>query len=165
MLGRLYVSLFVLTLIFATSMSFATLGVYVDEYWPAGVAGGVLIVFLAIARATIPGPLRALSGGQRKVARTAVAMFGSWWGLELFTMALLTWILGKRLLDITVGSSSAYLTLGLVIFLGFVGIGIGGALAMTAYFLYVRNDSIVVPSRLEKHLHAEQHHGALAGHS
>ncbi len=142
----LYLTLIGLTLVFAFSMSFATLAVYTDTWWPGAVAGGVFAVFLAIGGALIPGPLRSLSGGYRRTARTAVVMFSSWWGLEFFIMALVTWILGKR----SIGPNNAYLTLGLLIFLGLVGMGIQGVLAMTAWFVHVRNESIVVPARRER---------------
>jgi len=139
----LYLTLIGLTIVFACSMSFATLGVYTDAWWPAIVAGGVLLVFLAVAGAVIPRSLRPLSGGYRTTARAAVVMFSSWWGLEFFIMALITWIHGKQ----SIGPNNGYLTLGLLIFLGFVGMGIQGALATTAWFVYVRNHAIVVPAR------------------
>lgn len=164
----LYVSLLGMTLLFACAMSFATLAVYEDTWWPGAVAVGVLLVFAAIGGATIPGPLRSLAGGYRSTARAAVVMFSSWWGLAFFIMALVTWILGKR----AVGDNNAYLTLGLLIFLGFVGMGIQGALAMTGWFFHVRNRSIVAPARLERHRQEEQlglHHapepGPHAGHA
>lgn len=164
----LYLTLIGLTLVFACAMCFATLAVYTDTWWPGVVAGGILLVFLAIAGAVIPGPLRSLSGGYRRTARTAVVAASSWWGLEFFVMALITWILGKR----SVGANDAYLTLGLLIFLGLVGMGIQGVLAMTAWFVLVRNESIVVPARrarLEREarlgLHSPEEHGSLAGHA
>ena len=164
----LYLTLIGLTLVFACSMSFAVLGVYTDTWWPAVVAGGVLVAFLVIGGAVIPGPLRSLSGGYRRTARAAVIMFSSWWGLEFFMMALITWILGKRV----VGPNNAYLTLGLLIFLGLVGMGILGVIAMTAWFVHVRNQSIVVPARRERlerearlGLRRTDEHGALAGHT
>lgn len=164
----LYLTLIGLTLVFACSMSFATLGVYTDTWWPAIVAGALLLVFLAIGGAVIPGPLRSLSGGYRRTARAAVIMFSSWWGLEFFIMALITWILGKR----TVGPSNGYLTLGLLIFLGLAGMGIQGVIATTAWFVHVRNQAIVVPSRRER-LEREarlgfrppEEQGSLAGHT
>jgi len=146
--GKLYVNLIGLTLVFACSMCFATLAVYDDTWWPGVVAAGVLLVFGAIAGAVIPGPLRSLSGGYRRTARAAVIMFSSWWGLCFFVMAMITWILGKRV----VGPNNAYLTLGLLIFLGLAGAGIQGVLAMTAWFVHVRNEAIVVPTRLRARL-------------
>ena len=150
----LYLTLIGLTLVFACAMCFATLAVYTDTWWPGVVAGGVLLAFLAISGAVIPKLLRPLSGGYRRTARTAVVAASSWWGLWFFLMALITWILGKR----SVGPNNAYLTLGLLIFLGFVGMGIQGVLAMTAWFVHVRNESIVVPARRER-LEREQHPG------
>ncbi len=164
----LYVALIGLTVVFACAMCFATLAVYTDTWWPGVVAGAILVVFLAIAGAVIPGPLRSLTGGYRRTARTAVVAASSWWGLELFIMAMITWILGKR----SVGPNNAYLTLGLLIFLGLVGMGIQGVLAMTAWFVHVRNESIVVPERRERlereerlGFHAREEHGSPADHA
>jgi hypothetical protein len=164
----LYLTLIGLTLVFACAMCFATLAVYSDTWWPGVVAGGILLVFLVIAGAVIPGPLRSLSGGYRRTARTAVVAASSWWGLEFFIMAIITWILGKR----SVGPNNAYLTLGLLIFLGFVGMGIQGVLAMTAWFVHVRNESVVVPERRERRereerlgLRSVEEHGSRAGHT
>lgn len=168
MVRTLYVSLVGLTLLFCCAMSFGTLAVYDRTWWPGVVAGAVLIVFLGIAGLVIPGPLRSLSGGYRRTARAAVIMFSSWWGLAFFIMALITWALGKR----TVSPNNAYLTLGLLIFLGLVGMGIQGVIAMTAWFVHVRNQSIVVPARLERRLqeerlglHRAHEPGSHAGHT
>jgi hypothetical protein len=164
----LYLTLIGMTLVFGCAMSFATLAVYNDSWWPGVVAVGILVVFLGMGGAVIPGSLRALSGGARRTARTAVVAASSWWGLEFFIMALVTWILGKR----SVGENNAYLTLGLLIFLGFAGMGIQGFLAMTAWFVHVRNESIVVPARrarLEREarlgLHPGEEHGSQGGHT
>ncbi len=164
----LYLTLIGLTLVVACAMSFASLAVYTDTWWPGIVAGGAVLVFLAIGGAVIPGRLRTLSGGRRRTAQTAVIAASSWWGLELFVMAQVTWILGKR----AIGTNNAYLTLGLVIFLGLVGMGIQGAIAMTAWFVHVRNESIVVPARRERleraahrGLHGSGDHGSLTGRS
>ena len=164
----LYLTLIGLTLVFGCAMSFATLAVYTDTWWPGAVAGGILLLFLAVSGAVIPGPLRSLSGGYRKTARSAVIAASSWWGLEFFIMAMVTWILGKR----SVGDNNAYLTLGLLIFLGLAGMGIQGVLATTAWFVHVRNQWIVVPARRERlerearlgH-HQPEEHEAIAGHT
>lgn len=164
----LYLTLIGLTLVFACAMCFATLAVHTDTWWPGVVAGGVLAVFLAVSGAVIPRQLRSLSGGFRRTARTAVVAASSWWGLELFIMAVITWAIGKR----SVGPNNAYLTLGLLIFLGFVGMGIQGVLAMTAWFVHVRNESIVVPARRARRereqrlgLHAPGEQASPAGHA
>ena len=164
----LYGTLIGLTVVFACAMCFATLAVHTDIWWPGVVAGAILVVFLAIGGVVIPGPLRSLTGGYRRTARTAVVAASSWWGLEFFIMAMITWIIGKR----SVGPNNAYLTLGLLIFLGLVGMGIQGVLAMTAWFVHVRNESIVVPARRERiereerlGLRTHEEHGALSGHT
>jgi hypothetical protein len=162
--GRLYVGLIGLTFVFATSMAFATLAVDDLAWWPGAVAGGIMLLFLAGSGAVIPGPLRAFSGARRKTARAAVMMFSSLWGLCFFVMALITWILGKRALPVHTGSGNPYLTLGLLIFLGLVGVGISGFLSMAAYFVYVRNQSLVVPSRIEAKLEEARRREAILGH-
>lgn len=160
-MAKLYASLIGLTLVFACAMCFATLAVYDDAWWPGAVAGAVLLVFVAASGAVIPGSLRTLSGGYRRTARAAVVAASSLWGLEFFVMALVTWTLGKR----AVGDNNAYLTLGLLVFLGLAGLGIQGALAMTAWFVHVRNRSIVAPARLERSRRAAEHEQHLAsGH-
>jgi hypothetical protein len=157
----LYAALFGLTLVVACAMSFATLAVYSDTWWPGVVAGGLVVLFLAVSGLVIPGSLRSLSGGRLRTAKAAVVMASSIWGLEFFVMALVTWMLGRR----DVGANNAYLTLGLIIFLGLVGLGIQGAIATTAWFVDVRNRNIVVPARLEaKELEAREHQ-AVTGHA
>jgi hypothetical protein len=163
----LYLTLIGLTLLVACAMSFAVLGVYTDTWWPAVVAGGLLVLSVTLGGALISRTVRSLSGGYRRTARAAVIMASSWWGLAFFIMALINWILGKRV----IGPNNAYLTLGLLIFLGFVGMGIQGALAMSAWFVHVRNQAIVVPARRERlaeerraGLHDPDEPGPLLGH-
>ncbi len=142
-MAKLYVSLIGLTLVFACAMSFATLAVYDDTWWPGIVAGVLTLATLAGAGGVITKSLRSLTGGYQKTARAAAMLFGSLCGLQFFVMALITWILGKR----AVGPNNAYLTLGLLIFLGLLGVGIQGALAMVGWFAYVRNQTVVAPAR------------------
>lgn len=145
-MAKLYTSLFALVVLFACAMSFATLAVHADEWWPGAVAGGLLVVFAALGGLLIPGSIRSLSGGRLRTGRAAVQLFGSVCGLLFFMMAIITWALGKR----AVGPDNGYLVLGLLIFLGLAGIGIQGVLAMVAWFVNVRNESIVVPAREER---------------
>ncbi|MGH9082033.1 MAG: hypothetical protein ACRDY3_04615 [Acidimicrobiales bacterium] len=155
-MGKLYGSLTVLALLFSASMSFATLSVYTLAWWPGAVAGGLFVVFAALGGVVVPGPLRSLSGARLKAAKALLQAFGAFCGAELFTMALITWTLGKR----HIAPNDAYDTLGLLIFLGLLGVGIQGAVAMASRFFYVRNQQIVVP-RLEA---AAQRHEHAAGH-
>jgi hypothetical protein len=144
--SKLYVSLFGMVLLFAAAMSFATLAVYEDQWWWGVVAAVILLALAAAGGAVVPSSLRSLSGGRLRTAKTALQLLGSVCGLLFFTMALITWSLGKR----SVGAGSGYTTLGLLIFLGFAGVGLQGALAMVGYFLYVRNEAIVIPARRER---------------
>ena len=165
-MGKVYGAVFFLVLELACSMSFVTLAVY-DDQWYWGAVGGVLfLLFVALAGTIVPRTMRSLSGGRLRTARAALQLLGSVCGLELFIMALVTWALGRRHL----APSNAYEVLGLLIFLGLAGVGIQGVLAMTAYFVDVRNRSIVAPSRLEARGSAEapgpgpdRAHGSLSG--
>lgn len=142
-MAKLYVSLIGLALVFACSMSFATLAVYDDAWWPGIVAGVLFLLVVVAAGGVITRALGTLAGGYKKTARAAAILFGSLCGLQFFVMALITWILGKRV----VGPNNAYEVLGLLIFLGLLGVGIQGFLAMVGWFTYVRNQSVVVPAR------------------
>lgn len=159
-MAKLYVSLIGLTLVFACAMSFATLAVYDDAWWPGIVAGALTLAVVAGAGGVITRALATLSGGYRKTAQAAAALFGSLCGVQFFVMALITWMLGKR----DVGANNAYLTLGLLIFLGLLGVGIQGVLAMVAWFAYVRNRSIVVPAREAAAGRHQDGHPVAAGH-
>ncbi len=159
-MAKLYVSLIGLTLVFGCAMSFATLAVYDNTWWPGIVAGVLTLGVVGGAGAIITRSLAALTGGYRKTAQAAAALFGSLCGLQFFVMALITWILGKR----DVGANNAYLTLGLLIFLGLVGVGIQGALAMIGWFTYVRNDTVVVPARQAARERRHDGHVAAPGH-
>jgi hypothetical protein len=141
--AKLYVSLIGLTIVFACAMSFATLAVYDNTWWPGIVAAALVVVVLGGSRAAITSALGTLAGGYRKTAQAAGLLFGSLCGVQFFVMALITWALGKRV----VGENNAYLTLGLLIFLGLLGIGIQGVVAMVGWFAYVRNQAVVVPAR------------------
>ncbi|MGH9088473.1 MAG: hypothetical protein ACRDYZ_10250, partial [Acidimicrobiales bacterium] len=137
-MGKLYGWLVALVLVFTVSMACATWSVYALEWEPGAAAGIVFLVFLAGA-AVIPGPLRALSGPRFRTGKALVQAFASVCGVEFFTMALVTWILGKRF----VPQNNAYDTLGLLIFLGLLGVGAQGVVAMTFRFVYVRNRELV----------------------
>lgn len=142
-MAKLYVSLIGLALVFACAMSFATLAVYDNIWWPGIVAGVLTVAVLGGSRTVMKGALGTLDGGYRKTAQAAGLLFGSLCGCMFMIMALITWVAGKRV----VGENNAYLTLGLLIFLGLVGIGIQGVLAMVAWFAYIRNQSVVAPAR------------------
>lgn len=139
-MGKLYGWLVALLLVFSLSMALGTWSVYSLSWEPGAAAGVVFVIFLAGA-GVIPGPLRALSGPRQKTGKALVQAFGAVLAGEFFVMALVTWILGKR----EVGINNAYETLGLLIFLGLLGVGIQGALFMVGRFLYVRNREVVLP--------------------
>lgn len=139
----LYGGLTLMVLLFAAAMSFATLSVYNLQWWWALVAGGLLMLMAAIGGIIVPTTMKTLEGGELKTAKVLLQLFGAVCGLLFFTMALITWALGKRYFT----SNNTYEVLGLLIFLGFAGVGLQGAVAMSGYFTYVRNKEIVVPAR------------------
>lgn len=151
-MGKLYGWLAALVVVFAVSMALATWSVYAQS-WPLGVAAGLAFLLFLAGAGVIPGPLRTLSGARLKVAKALLQAFGALCGALFLTMALVTWILGKR----SIGHNNAYDTLGLLIFLGLLGIGIQGAIFMIGRFLYVRNRELVVP-RLQAEAHERAVH-------
>jgi hypothetical protein len=156
----LYGGLIAMMLVFAAAMSFATNAVYQDQWSWGFFSAGTLMLFGAFGGIFVPGCLRSLSGGELRTAKAFLQLFGAILGLLFFIMALISWILGKRY----IGASSAYTTLGLLIFLGFAGIGLQGALAMAGYFTHVRNSALVIPARQEKLAHGAADNGHGAGH-
>jgi len=50
-------------------------------------------------------------------------------------MALVSWVVGNR----TLYENNAYQVLGLLIFLGLLGVGVQGVLVTAARFVYIRN--------------------------
>lgn len=151
-MGKLYGWLVTLLLVFTVSMALGAWSVYARMWEPGAAAGVVFLVFLAGA-GVIPGPLRALSGPRHRTGKALVQAFASVCGLEFFTMALVTWILGKR----AIPHNNAYDTLGLLIFLGLLGVGAQGSIAMIFRFVYVRNRALVLP-RLEAAAHERAAH-------
>lgn len=138
-MGRLYNSLFVLLLVFSAAMSFVTLGVYASQWWWSVIGVGILVVFVALGGLLVPPAQKAIPPAQRSTASAALQAFGAFCGLELFVMAIVCWCIGNR----TLHDNNAYQALGLLIFLGLVGVGIQGALATIARFVYVRNQARV----------------------
>lgn len=152
-MGRMYGWLFVLELVLTASLALASWSVYAVA-WPQGAAAAV--VFLAFVAATgvlVPGMLQALSGPRLKVGRALVQAFGAWSMGEFLTMALVTWILGKR----DLAPNNAYEVLGLLIFLALMGVGAMGALGAVVRFLFVRNRELVLP-RLRAVAHEQAAH-------
>ena len=150
-MGKLYGWLFVLELVLSASLALASWSVYAVS-WPPGVAAGVLfLVFAGATAGLLPAMLRGLSGPRRKAGQALAQAFGVWSMGEFLTMALITWILGKR----HIGHNNAYDTLGLLIFLALMGVGATGAVFAVGRFLFVRNRELVLPR-----LRAIAHEGA-----
>jgi hypothetical protein len=133
-MGRLYNSLFVLVVVFSAAMSFVALGVYASQWWWSVIGIGILVMFAALGGLLVPPAQKALTGGDRKTAAAALQAFGGVCAAELFTMGLVTWAIGNR----TLSGNNAYQALGLLIFLGLIGVGVQGALGAVGRFLYVR---------------------------
>jgi hypothetical protein len=141
--GRLYNSLFVLLLVFSTAMSFVTLGVYASQWWWSVVGVGILLVFAGLGGVLVPPARKALAPAQATTASAVLQAFGAVCGLEFFVMAIVCWCIGNR----TLYANNAYQALGLVLFLGLVGVGIQGAIGATARFVHVRNRARVEAGR------------------
>lgn len=132
--GRLYNSLLVLLVVFSAAMSFVALGVYASQWWWSVVGVGILLFFVALGGLLVPPARKALGPGQKKTAGAALQAFGSLCGAEFFVMAIVSWSIGNR----TLYDNNAYQALGLVLFLGLLGVGVQGALGAVSRFLYVR---------------------------
>lgn len=137
-MGRLYASLTVLVLLFSAAMSFITLGVHQYQWWWSVVGVGILLVFVAAGGVLVPRARRAVPERDAKTAAALLQAFGALLATEFFIMALITWAIGNRSLS----DNNAYQTLGLLIFLGLLGLGAQGLVATTARFVYVRNRTI-----------------------
>ncbi|MGH9091362.1 MAG: hypothetical protein ACRDZR_08310 [Acidimicrobiales bacterium] len=142
-MGRLYNSLFVLLVVFSAAMSFVALGVYASQWWWSVVGVGILVAFAGLGGLLVPAARKALAPAQAKTASAALQAFGSVCGLEFFVMAIVCWCIGNR----TLYANNAYQALGLVLFLGLLGVGIQGAIGATARFAYVRDRARVDAGR------------------
>jgi hypothetical protein len=138
-MGRLFGSLFVLLLVFSTAVSFISDGVYADLWWVSVIGVGILVVFAGLGGALVPPARKALAAEETKSGTALQGAFGALLGAEFFTMALFCWIIGNR----TLSANNAYQALGLLIFLGLIGVGIQGALGAISWYVYVHNRSRV----------------------
>ncbi|HUA95783.1 MAG TPA: hypothetical protein VMB82_09675 [Acidimicrobiales bacterium] len=138
-MGRLYNSLFVLLLVFSAAMSFVTLGVYVSQWWWSVIGVAILLVFVALGGLLVPSAQKAVAPADRATASAAVQVLGAVCACEFFIMAIVTWVVGNK----TLFDNNAYQALGLLLFLGLIGIGIQGVLFTLARFVYVRNEARV----------------------
>lgn len=135
--ARLTLSLSGLLVVFAAAMSFVTYGVYVDIWWWSVVGVGVVAAFAALGGLLVPRSLVRLTGARQRTARAVLGVFGSLYASAFFIMALITWTLGSR--TPALHASNGYQVLGLLIFLGLIGIGIMGPVAAVGGLLWVTN--------------------------
>lgn len=138
-MGRLYTALAVLVLVFSTAMSFITLGVHSLTWWWSVIGVGILVVFLALGGLLVPPARKRVLPADKKAANAVMQLFGAFLTTEFLTMALICWCLGNR----TLNGNNAYETLGLLIFLGLLGIGAQGVVVTFARWLYFRNETVV----------------------
>ncbi len=138
---RLYQSSVTMILLFSVSMSFATLAVY-DLDWIYGVvAGACFVLFAAGMGASFPPAMKCMEAPEKKTASALMQVVGSFCGAEFFTMGMISWARAKHL----IAHNTLYTVLGVLLFLGLVGVGIQGALAMAARFVFIRNKELVAP--------------------
>lgn len=138
-MGRLYNSLFVLLLLFSAAMSFVTLGVYASQWWWSVIGVAILLVFVALGGLLVIPAQKALAPSDKASASAALQVLGAVCACEFFIMALVSWVVGNR----TLSDNNAYQALGLLLFLGLIGVGVQGVLFTAARFVYVRNEARV----------------------
>lgn len=138
-MGRLYNSLFVLLLLFSAAMSFVTLGVYVSQWWWSVIGVAILLAVVALGGLLVPPAQKAVAPADKASASAALQVFGALCACEFFIMAQVSWVVGNR----TLSDNNAYQALGLLIFLGLIGVGIQGVLFTAARLVYVRNEARV----------------------
>jgi hypothetical protein len=124
-----------MAVLFSAAMSFVTYGVYESQWWWSVCGIGLLVVFVAAGGFLVPSATRALSDGDAPSGNALLQAFGAFCVTELFTMGLVSWCIGNR----SFAGNNAYQALGLVIFLGLLGVGAQGVVATLARFIYVRN--------------------------
>jgi hypothetical protein len=135
-MGKLYGLLIAMVLVFAAAMSFITLGVYQSEWGWSLVGVAVLVVFLATGP-ILPRIIRSLPEGRRRYGYALLQLLGAICLLLFLVMGIITWALGNR----TYASNNAYQVLGLLLFLGLIGLGVPGVVATTARAFYVYHEA------------------------
>jgi hypothetical protein len=133
--GRLYSSLFALLVVFSAGMSFVTLGVYASQWWWSVIGVAIVVVFVVLGGLLVPPARRGVATDDQATAAAAVQALGALCACEFFVMALVCWVVGNRSLF----DNNAYQALGLVLFLGLIGVGIPGVLFTVARLVYVWN--------------------------
>jgi hypothetical protein len=134
-LGRLSIRLFVLFLVFSAFVSLVPYGLYSGSWGWSIVGAGILLAFIVLGGLLVPPVQKTMSSDEKKIASALLQSFGAFCGLEFLIMALLLWIYGNR----SYADSNGYLTVGLLIFLALLGVGIMGALGAFVRFFYVYN--------------------------
>jgi hypothetical protein len=134
---KLYGALIVLVLVFATSMSFISLGVYELQWWWSVIGVGILVVFAAAMGLVVKRAKADIADSDQKMVKSLLQMVGSIYAGLFLTMAMVTWALGNRVLS----DSTAYGILGLLIFLALLGVGIQGVLVTIAMFAKTYSDT------------------------
>lgn len=115
-------------------MALVALGVF--SLWWAGFVGlAVVLVVGGLFGPLVAVPRRRLEGAEAKLAGAWVQVFGAWCGLAFFIMALVTWSYGNGMTSLH--DNVAYFVLGVAVFLGFLGPGVGGAVGTLALVVYV----------------------------
>lgn len=123
-----------LLVLFSAALSFGAVGVF-GTWWYGLIGAGIFVVFLALGGLLVPSARKQLPEEDAKPGAALLQAFGALCMAELLVMGLVTWAYGNRSLS----GNNAYQALGLIIFLGLLGVGIQGAIATLAYFAYVWN--------------------------
>lgn len=138
-MGSLSARLFGLLLVFSLAMALVPYGLY-SGTWGWSIAGaGLLVLFVAMAGLLVPHAIRAAGPERRKLVNALLQFFGAFLLLEFLIMGFMMWIYGNR----TFPDNSAYQALGLILFLGLLGVGIMAVLATFTYLFYVYNTGAI----------------------
>lgn len=77
LMKRLFLGLCFLVLVFATSMSFISLGVYDLEWWWAAVGVGILVVFVALGGLIVPPARKTVPEADQQTGGALLQAFGA----------------------------------------------------------------------------------------
>jgi len=132
----------VLVVVFAASMSFISLGVYNLQWGWSLVGVGILVVFVGLGGVLVPPARAAIPDEDKDTANWLLQFFGATCATLFFVMSLVSWVVGNR----TLSSNNWYQVLGLLIFLGLLGLGIMGMVA-TGFMLAVAANKRIMARR------------------
>jgi len=137
---RLYAAITTLVIVWSISMGLFAVSAYEDDWtWAIGGAAA-LVAFAGLGGLLMPAARSKAAKEDKRGTFWLTQFFGASVTTELLLAALVAWIMGNR----THGAGNAYQTLGLLIFLGLLGVG-QGVPATLVFFLAKRSHSDAAP--------------------